>query len=187
MRTTLTLYATLLLLAGCGSSPKTNFYTLSVIPGTTGRHSISSPVQLTAVHLPPALDRRQMVRMSDANSVTISETNRWSAPLDEMVRNVLAQDLVARLPRGRVILPEAPAPAGTRPLVVTIARFGPDAAGEVKLAGSWALLDPSSGQPVLERDVQLSGGPAPNADATAAAMSQVMGELADQIASALAR
>ena len=88
------------LLAACGSSPKTHFYTLSVAPGSTG-HGIQTPVQLAAVHIPPSLDRRQMVRLTSANSVEISEVNRWSAPFDEMVRNVLAQDLAARLPTGK--------------------------------------------------------------------------------------
>jgi uncharacterized lipoprotein YmbA len=57
MRTTLTI-VTAILVASCGSS-KTRFYTLSVPPGITGRHSISSPVQLTAVHIPPSLDRNK--------------------------------------------------------------------------------------------------------------------------------
>lgn len=184
MRKTLALFSTLLL-AGCGSSPKTNFYTLSVPPAPTGRHSISSPVQLAAVHIPPSLDRRQMVRMTNENSVQISETDRWSAPFDEMVRNVLSQDLAALLPKGKVILPEAPAPRGAGTLVVTIAQFGPDASGEVKLNGSWALLNNSSGGPQLERDFELDGGRAANAEATAAAMSRALNQLANTIAADL--
>ena len=156
------------------------------MPGKTGYGSVSA-IQLTAVHIPPSLDRRQMVRMTDANSVAVSETNRWSAAFDAMVRNVLAQDLVVRLPKGRVILPDAPSPAGTRSLVVTIAQFGPDASGEVKLDGSWALLDAVSGEPVRERNVHLNAGLAPDPDAIAAAMSRALGQLADQIASALSR
>ncbi|HEX5176956.1 MAG TPA: PqiC family protein [Chthoniobacteraceae bacterium] len=176
---------TVILLTGCASSPKTNFYTLNVVPGETGRRSISFPVQLAAVHLPPSLDRRQMVSMTDQNSVKVSETNRWSGALDEMVRNVLSQDLAARLPKGKVILPEAPAPGNTGTLVVTIAQFGPDASGEVKLNGSWALLNAGSPTPVLERDVLLNAGPAASPDATAAAMSQALGQLANKIAAAL--
>lgn len=186
MRQSLTLFL-LLFLAGCGSSPKTNFYTLSVPPATSGRHSISSPVQLAAVHVPPSLDRRQMVRMTNANSVAISETNRWSAPFDDMVRNVLSEDLAALLPKGKVILPRAPAPAGTGTLVVTLTQFGPDASGEVRLNGSWALLNSASGQPQVERDFSLSAGPAPDADATAAAMSQALSRLAGIIANGLSK
>lgn len=186
MRTTLALLS-LLLLTGCGSSPETNFYTLSVTPVTTGRHSISSPVQLAAVHIPPTLDRVKMVRMTNENSVQISETDRWSAPFDEMVRNILSQDLAALLPKGKVILPRAPAPRGTGTLVVTIATFGPDAGGEVKLNGSWALLDNNSDAPELERTFQIDAGPAADAEATAAAMSRALSRLASTMAAGLSR
>ncbi len=186
MRKTLALFS-ILLFTGCGSSPTTNFYTLSVSPATAGRHSVSSPIQLAAVHIPPSLDRVKMVRMTNENSVQISETDRWSAPFDEMVRNVLSQDLSTLLPKDKVILPRAPAPPGTRMLVVTISQFGPDAGGEVKLKGSWALLKKSSVAPQLERDFQINAGPAPDADATAATMSRALSRLASTIAAGLSK
>jgi uncharacterized lipoprotein YmbA len=123
-----------------------------------------------------------MVRMSGENSVEISDTNRWSAAFDEMVRNVLAQDLMARLPAGELILPEAPAPPGTGTVVVTLTRFGPDPSGEVRLDGSWSLLSGESGATLLDRDFHLSGGAAPNPGAMAGAMSRALGELADRMA-----
>jgi uncharacterized protein len=180
MRPCLTTIA-LLVLAACGSSPKTHFYTLSVAR-TGDRSALSYPVQVTAIHLPPSLDRRQMVRMTSANSVEVSETNRWSGTLDDMIRNVLSQDLAKCVPKGRLILPEAPAPPGTRSLVVTLAQFGPDASREVRLTGSWALLGAGSDVPLMEHAVSINAGPAPDADAMAAAMSRALGELASAIA-----
>jgi hypothetical protein len=126
-----------------------------------------------------------MVSMTGENSVQISETNRWSAAFDEMMRNVLAQDLAARLAPGRLIFPQAPAPPGTATLVVTIARFAPDASGNVKLEGNWTLLNGSSGAAVLQRNFKLTAGPATDADSVAAAMSDALGKLANQIAAAL--
>jgi uncharacterized lipoprotein YmbA len=145
------------------------------------------PVQVAAVHIPPVLDRRQLVRMTGENRVQISDTERWSAALDDMVRNVLSQDLAARLPQGRVILPDAPPPPGTGTLVVTIAQFGPEATGDVHLTGSWTLLTGGSDTPILERDFHLEAGPAASADATAAAMSRTLGQLASAIASTLSQ
>ncbi len=173
----------LLFLAGCGSSPKTQFYALNMVPGTAGRSSVSSPVQLTAIHLPPSLDRRQMVSMSGENAVAISETNQWSSPLDVMMRNVLAQDLVARLAKNKVILPEAPAPDGTATLVVTVTRFAPGPNGEVDFAGSWSLL--RAGVPAKERQFEFRRGGADKAESTAAVMSELLGQLADQMAASL--
>jgi uncharacterized lipoprotein YmbA len=184
MRLCLTILG-LIFLAGCGSSPKTHFYALETAPGATGRwHTLSYPVQLTAVHVPPSLDRRQMVSMTGPNQVAISETNQWSAPLDIMMRNILAADLVSRLSRDRVILPEAPAPEGTATLVVTITRFAPEAGGELRFAGSWSLL--RGGNPVKERQFEFRRQAPGNPGSTAGAMSEMLGELADQIAATLA-
>ncbi len=184
MRLSLTLFS--ILLAGCGSSPKTNFYMLSAA-GDAGRRSISFPVQLAAVHIPPSLDRKQMVRMTGQNSVKINETERWSAPLDLMIRNTLAEDLAGRLSKNRMILPDAPAPSGTGALVVVITEFGPDASGNVKLNGSWSLIAGGSGATVLERDFKITGPPGATADSMASAMSLALGQLATQIASSLSR
>ena len=175
-----------ILLAGCGSSPKTNFYMLSAA-GDVGRRSISFPVQLAAVHIPPSLDRKQMVRMTGQNSVKISETEHWSAPLDLMIRNTLAQDLSARLSKNRMILPDAPAPSGTATIVVAITEFAPDAAGNVRLSGSWSLLAGGSNGSVLEREFKITGAPGPTAESMASAMSDALGRLAAQIASSLSR
>jgi uncharacterized lipoprotein YmbA len=187
MRTSLVVLC-IVLLAACRSSPPTQFFTLSVVSGNGGSlASVPFPVQVAAVHLPPGLDRRQLVRMTGEHRVQISDTERWSAALDEMVRNVLSQDLAARLPQARVILPDAPPPPDTGTLVVTIAQFGPDATGDVRLSGSWALLTGGSNTPILERDFQLTAGPAASADAMAAAMSRALGQLASTIASTLSQ
>ena len=186
MRKTLPFLA-IILLTGCGSSPKTHFYTLNGTPAATGARAISFSIQVAAVHVPPSLDRRQMVSMSGENSVNISETNRWSAAFDEMVRNILARDLTARLPAGKVILPNAPAPAGTRVLVVTISQFGPDATGSVTLKGSWSLLSGASNAAIMKRDFRINAGSGAKAEAMASAMSVALGRLADQIASTLSR
>jgi hypothetical protein len=178
----------ILLLAGCGSSPKTHFYALSVVPGTSGSPAaVPFPVQVASVRIPPVLDRRQLVRMTSENRVQISDTERWSAFLDEMVRNVLSQDLAAQLPKGSVILPDAPPPPDTGMLVVTIAQFGPDATGAVHLNGNWALLTGGSDTPSLERDFHFAAGSAASADAMAAAMSRALGQLASAMASTLAQ
>lgn len=175
----------MLVLTACPSSPMVHFYALSATSGESGGARLSYPVRVAAVHLPPSLDRRQMVRLVGPNRVDISDTDRWSASLDEMVRNVLTEDLAARLPESTVVLPGAPAPAGTAGLVVTIARFGPDADGTVMLTGSWSLLAGGSDVPAIRRDVRIEAGTAATADATAAAMSRALGRLASEIAAGL--
>jgi uncharacterized lipoprotein YmbA len=71
-------------------------------------------------------------------------------------------------------------------LVVTLSRFGPDATDVVRLDGSWSLLSGDTGASILRRDFHLSGGAASDADATAAAMSRALAELASQMVTTLA-
>lgn len=187
MRAIMVLGLVSLMLAGCGSSPKTHFYALTVVTGSrTSKASPTWPVQIAAVHVPPSLDRQQMVKRTVGNSVDISDQNRWAAPLGDMIRNVLTQDLAVRLPKGKVILPDAPAPQNTRQIVATIAGFGPTSDGNVKLDGSWSLLGGSPAKSILSHDISLeTQPPGPGGGGIAAAMSTLLGRLANRMTSEL--
>jgi uncharacterized lipoprotein YmbA len=174
-------------LTACGSSPKTHYFTLAPAPAS-GRTeaALAQPVTVSALHLPPSLDRKEMVRRTGDNTVEISGDDRWTAPLDAMARRVLSQDLAARLPAEKVVPPDAPMPQHAGEIVVTLAEFGPDAQGGATLKGSWWLLAGDQKKPVLRRDVQLSvAAPGASAAGEAAAMSQLLGALADKIAADL--
>jgi uncharacterized lipoprotein YmbA len=180
--------AAALMLPACASSPPTHFFTLTPA-ASVGRSSAAPafPVQVAAVHIPAILDRQAMVRQTGPNALSISDQNRWGAPLGEMARNVLTQDLTERLPQGAVILPDAPATASAARLVVDIASFTEEAGGRVRLQGSWALMRGQPPKTILNRDMNLeckAGGDDPAAQA--AAMSRLVGQLADSIVADLA-
>lgn len=177
-----------LFLANCGSSPKTQYFTLAPVPASEQRVAIGSPVTVAAVHIPPALDRRQMVRRTGANSVDIREEDRWTAPLGDMIREVLARDLAARLSPDKIVGPQSPAPPHTAQIVVSLAQFGPDGSGRVVLDGDWSLLDGDREKILLRRPVALqTADSGRDADGQAAAMSELLGKLAQDIAASLAR
>jgi uncharacterized lipoprotein YmbA len=143
-------------------------------------------VQVGAVHIPLLLDRQQMVRQGAPNSLTISNQNRWGAPLADEVRDVLTRDLLERLPAGAVVLPETAGPTGTGVIAVDILQFGSDASGTASFDGSWSLLRADSSSPALVRHVTLSERIEQNDYAgDARAMSKLVGRLADEIAHAL--
>jgi uncharacterized lipoprotein YmbA len=71
------------------------------------------------------------------------------------MRQALAQDLSARLPPGQLVGPDAASPPGTRTLAVDILRFQAVQSGDVKLEGSWSLLDGDSGKPIIRRQIHL--------------------------------
>jgi uncharacterized lipoprotein YmbA len=134
-------------LAACGHSPPTHFFTLAPVradPPDT--HFAGAPVQVRAVHIPAMLDRQQLVSESGRDQVDVHQFDQWGGPLDEMMRRVLSEDLQARLPAGMVVAPKAPAPPGTRGLVIDVQEFEPAAGGKVVLDASWTLLGGTPGE-----------------------------------------
>ncbi len=178
-------------LAGCASSPPARFYSLTAVPSETPAQPASSwpvAVRVAAVHIPPVLDREEIVRRGPANALEISGLDRWGTPLDEMVQQVLTEDLLERLPSGRVVLPSSPAPAGTDEIVVDLLQFQSDETGTIVLQGSWSLLEPASSVPSQVREVRDSETAQPSDYGNqAAVMSGMLGRLADDIARGVAR
>ena len=175
--------AAALILAACGSSPPTRFFTLTAV-APIGRPPDAPPfpVQVAAVHIPAMLDREAMVRRTGANALSISDQDRWGAPFGDMIRNTLARDLAERLPEGAVILPDAPSPPSTALLVVNIASFTEDADRHVTLDGSWAIMHGRPAKAILNREVTLEcEADGEDSAAEAAAMSRLVGQLADRI------
>jgi uncharacterized lipoprotein YmbA len=176
----------LLTLAACASSPPTRFFTLDPVASAGGSRTIAGePIKIDAVHLPPALDRNSLVRGESGNQLSISSQDRWAGDLGEMTRRVLTQNLASRLPSGMVIAPESPAPPSARGVVIDILTFQPQASGEVVLDADWTLLQGTQSNPVLRRSVHLTATAAPSAQGEAAAMSTLLGQLADSMAADL--
>ena len=176
------------LLAACGSSPKTQFYTLDpVTPEGPTKPAASIPVQVAAVHIPPALDRQEMVRETAPHQLDVSDQNRWGGSLDSMVQRVLTQNLAQRLPPSSIVLPQEPAPQRHDAIVVDILQFDEDASGHVIFDGSWSLTASDADKPLTSRHLRLSARTGSNSYSDqAAAMSRVLGELSDSIAGELA-
>ena len=176
----------LLMLTACASSPPTHFYALDPVQAGGGPHAVAgAPVKIDAVHIPPALDRSSMVRGESGNQLDISSQDRWAGDLGEMIRRVLTQDLAERLPSGMVIAPESPAPANARGIVVDILTFQPQASSDVVLDAEWTLLQGTQSNVVLRRSVHLTTAAADSAQGEAGAMSTLLGELADSLATDL--
>ncbi|MFT0170694.1 membrane integrity-associated transporter subunit PqiC [Paraburkholderia mimosarum] len=175
--------------AGCGHSAPTHYLTLDATGAGAGMPLSTrpmAPVQLSAVHIPAVLDRPEVVTQTGPNRLKIDDTARWGAPLAQMMRSALAQNLEKRLPAGAFVFPDAPAPAGTRTLVVTVLDCETTASATLTLQASWALL---SGQPVqtsLTQQATLNAEvTGQDAAAQAAALSRVLGELSDRIAASI--
>ncbi|MEX3936659.1 membrane integrity-associated transporter subunit PqiC [Paraburkholderia phymatum] len=173
-------------ITGCGHSMPVRYVTLNAMPVETRTTTPISPVQLTAVHIPAVLDRPEVVTLASRNRLTIHDSERWGAPFAQLMRRTLAQDLLTRLPAGSFVFPDAPAPPDTRTLVVTVLDCEADASGRLTLQAAWTLLSGHPAHVTLTRQATLVSGIAGHdAEAQAAAMSRVLGELADGIAASI--
>jgi uncharacterized protein len=168
--------AVLVLLSACASSPPTRFYILSDTPGEGTAPAGAGQVTITGVSIPGEIDRPQVVRRVSPNQLSISELDRWAAPLDDTIRRVLADDIARRLP-GAV--------AETQRLVsVDIHEFYGDASCNVTLRAAWTLKQAGI-QPAAEAIQVPSSGSCPGT--LAATMSTALGQLSDRILAGVAR
>ena len=173
-----------LLLAAC-ASPATRFHTLDPVPGSAapGR-TVTPPVQLDSVTIPPELDRPQIVRRAGPGRLDLADSDRWAGALDELARHALAADLAQRLGPGSTVRADDPAPPKiVRGLDVQIELFEGDPSGKVTLLAHWTLL----GAAQLGREERIEVPAGTDIDATVNGMSQALGVLGDRIAAALSR
>jgi len=169
-------------LAGCSSVPTRIFTLYPIAPAT--RSAYSGPaIRVDAVHMPVALDRIEVVSDVTPGELRISDVDHWSAPLAQQARQTLSADLLARLPPGNVVFPHLAKPDGALGLTVEVLEFTSDHTGAT-LQASWVI---AADQPIMRGTAQLHTAQLPGgAIATANALSNLLGELADRIVAQLA-
>lgn len=167
------------LAVGCSSSPPTRFYTLSdTAPEATAPAGVGV-VQVVGVTIPGEIDRPEVVRQIGPNQLSISGLNRWAAPLDQMIRRVLSDDIGRRVP--------SPVQGQQYPVSVDIHEFYGDDSCNVTLRAAWAIRQPHAAatQPANE-DIRVSSTGACPAT-LAGTMSAAIGQLSDRIIAGVAR
>ena len=166
--------------AGCSSSPPTRFYTLNDTAPEAVAPSGVGLVEVTGVTVPGELDRPEVVRRMGPNQLKISGLDRWAAPLDQIIRRVLTDDIGRRV--------RAPVPGREYPVSVDIHEFYGDDSCNVTLRAAWTVRQPHAAalQPANEEiQVPSSGGACP--ETLAATMSVAVGQLSDRIIAGVAR
>ena len=175
-----------LLLASC-SSTKTYTYILSAVPPEQPARSglaLRPPIEVGEVAIPATLDRDEIVLAAPGDRLDVEGTSVWGAPIRQLIRRALSDDLAARLPPGSVLPPGAEAPSfGLRIVTVNFERFSADTNGRVVLRADWTIarVDRApTGLPHVEQiEVNAQAG---TVAAAIPAMSRALGVLADRIA-----
>ncbi len=139
-------------------------------------------LRVDTLNVPISWDRIEILRRSAAGDLEIGEFDHWSAPLAQMARQALSDDLDQRLPSGSVIYPRLPKPPGALGINVDILEF--NAVGsQASMRASW-LIVPAAGSQSAKRSVALLHGATTSTEpaAIAHAWSELIGQLADRIA-----
>ncbi len=174
-----------LLLVGLGgcSSPDPTYYTLQTVPGTL----IPGPPTTIEVRRPGLagyLDRSDIVLKSQSYKLSLNSQKAWAEPLGDMIGRVLTQDLSQRLP-GKSVFTQSGAITADADLrvEVDIQSFDADGTGDVMLTAEVAIERGMTHHPQTTRHLSLRAPLNGSGEAAqVAAMSGLLGSLADQIA-----
>ena len=177
------LAALLPFLATSCNSPSPALYTMEVPPGAARRGG-PRVIEIRAVSMARYLERSQIVRSTENFRLDVLPNDWWGEPLDAMLGRVLARALTQRLPGSTVFVENGAIsvePEAT--LQVNVQRLDQDAARAIHLIAQFAIRRGASETRGVALRVPVRG--ATTADLVAA-MSEAVGQLADQIATALA-
>jgi uncharacterized lipoprotein YmbA len=177
----------LALLAGCGSTPQSNYYMLdATLAGAPGLSGLS--VGVGPVSIPSYLDRQSMVVNSSANQLKITPYDRWAETLDVGVVRVISVNLATLLdtqsvqtfPWPRMAAPDYGVEIG----IVELSNHDKQA----QLVAKWVLTDIGASE-VIKQKISQYQVPLKNTDpvSVAAAYSTLLGMLSKELAAAIPR
>ncbi len=176
-----------LMLASC-RSPEPSYFTLAPIrgPAAPGAPAL---VELRRPGIAGYLDRSEIVRSNTAYQLKLDSTERWGEPFGDMVARVLAEDLHNRLPGTSVFTSTGAISADTGARVeIDLQRLDSDPDGQVQLLAQVAITRGTDRGSTTAQTIRLSVRPPGTTTGDyVAAMSQALGQAADQIAVRLRR
>jgi len=177
------------ILAGCGTSPTSRFYTLPPVQPTVVGTGAPSPEAVVTLSVGPItisdyLDRPQIVVRSSQNELLLSEFNRWAGSLQSDTARVLRENLEKMLAGDGISVTSwrRGIPSVHR-VSVDVSRF--EATGEtaVVLKAQWAVFGGDGANVLMVRDSDIreevrGGGIEP----VVAAMGRALESLSREIA-----
>jgi uncharacterized protein len=169
-------------LGACHSSPTRIYSVDPVLPATRMGTYQAPPLRIDTLNVPASWDRIEILSVSGTGKLEILDFDHWSAPLAQVARQALSNDLDQRLPSGSLIYPRLPKPNGALGVNVDILEFNV-AASQASMRASWIIV-PDAGSLSAKRSVASlhSSMTSTEPAAIAHAWSELIGQLADRIA-----
>ena len=168
---------------GACRSGATRIYTLEATAPASRVDAYRAPaLRVDTLNVPGSWDRAEILKLSASGTLQISDFDHWAAPLAQMARQTLSEDLDQRLPSGSVIYPHLAKPIGALGVNVDILDFR-IAASQASMRASWVIVPSGDvhGEKRSAADLRSSMSSAEPA-AVVHAWSDLIGQLADRIA-----
>jgi uncharacterized lipoprotein YmbA len=84
---------------GCTSAP-VRYYTLTPPPAKAWPASETTPaIEVRVVHVPPQLNRSELMVRTGTTELTLLENERWASPVNDEIKNAVRLELQRRLSR----------------------------------------------------------------------------------------
>jgi hypothetical protein len=136
------------------------------------------------IRFPAYLDRDQIVTRAGQNRFDVSENDRWAEPLEENFTRILSHNLGILLDAARIVrYPWQTSQRPTCQIEMEVLRFEPNTRQEVEVLASWTLIDVSNKTALVSRESRIARRTAAKSmEASAAALSETLGDLSREIA-----
>jgi uncharacterized lipoprotein YmbA len=184
---TVIIYCTLaVLIAGCGASSPSRFYTLSPTASPVAAPPASYSVSVGPISVPAVVDRPQIVVRTGPNQIMIEEFDRWASPLKGDIARIVAENLVSMLGTPQVsVFPQTTAVGASYRVSIDVLRFDSEPGKAATLDALWTVSaakdkQSRSGRTTLAEPTQGGGYVA-----LVAAHSRALGRLSADIAGAI--
>jgi uncharacterized lipoprotein YmbA len=170
--------------ASCASAPA-RFYTLDATAVSDGTAPVNYPIIVGPVSVPAAVDRPEFVVQTAPNRVDVDEFNRWDAPLNDAIAQVVAGDLVKLLGTPNVAAAPMANFAPTYRVTIDIQRFDSVPGQSALVEAVWTVHRTAGGETRSGRTTAPEAVQGDSFDALAAAHSRALAKMSGDIATAI--
>ena len=171
--------------SGCGTTAPSRFYTLDPTALSDGAAPVSYPIMVGPVSVPAAVDRPEFVVQAAPNRVDVDEFNRWAAPLNDAVAQVVAGDLVKLLGTPNVASAPMANFVPAYRVTIDIQRFDSVPSQAALVEAVWTVHSTAGGETRSGRTVAREAVQGDGFDALAAAHSRALAKMSGDIATAI--
>lgn len=183
------------LLSGCGilaPIPDTSHFFMlapladSSVQPASGERLQTTVIGLGPIKLPPYLDRNEIAMRLSPTQVTYSDTDRWAEPLSVTMSRVLLQDLSRLLGTDLIVrYPWSNAAKVDYQIEIELLQFEATKGGEAQLRARFGIVQGGTRRPLVVRDASFTRPGATDTATSVTALSALLGDLSQEIASAL--